>query len=220
MAKLTDRLFNNRVWSVFTFIFIVLMLLVYFWQHDKVDNSDKKLTQLASQKIVLNKQITNLGNTVSTLQSKLKANSASPPLYKVGSTQCIKAFCITLDNDYTQPVSNDPGGQYNGYNLLFVELTVTNNGPVPTSHTPYSPVSSEMGIPEASMVYTSDNLFSGPIGADLGVLGMQCGTVQRFGNDIYGYPQQGKTVTGYLCFVVPPKITADSYLYGNLTWVL
>ena len=161
--------------------------------------------------------VTSLSNTVSSLQSKLKNSSSVPPLYKVGSTQCIKAFCVTLDNDYLDPASNSPGGGLTqSDNLFSVELTVTNNGSVPTSQTPPSP-NSEMGIPDGSLIYTSDNLFSGPYGGN-GV-DTKC-SEPRFGNDIYGYPQQGQTVKGCLTFEVPPNVTVDSYIYGNLTWVL
>jgi len=114
----------------------------------------------------LSKQVTSLSNTVSSLQSKLKNSSTGPPLYKVGSTQCIKSFCITLDNDYLDPASNSPGGGLiQSDNLFSVELTVTNNGPVPSSHSSPSP-NSEMGIPDGSLIYTSDNLFSGPYGGN------------------------------------------------------
>jgi len=31
---------------------------------------------------------------------------------------------------------------------------------------------------------------------------------------------KAKTVKGCLTFEVPPNVTVDSYIYGNLTWVL
>ena len=147
----------------------------------------------------------------------LAPERAKTVTYKVGSTQCIKSFCVTLDNDYLDPASNSPGGGLTrSDNLFSVELTVTNNGPVPSSHTSPSP-NSEMGIPDGSLIYTSDNLFSGPYGGN-GVA-TKC-SEPRFGNDVYGYPQQGQTVKGCLTFEVPPNVTVDSYIYGNLTWIL
>ena len=217
MSKLLNR-FKKLAPSILVILVIVAAFgWMYFWQYGKVSDADKKLNQATSQKADLSKQVTSLSNTVSSLQSKLKNSSTGPPLYKVGSTQCIKSFCITLDNDYLDPASNSPGGGLiQSDNLFSVELTVTNNGPVPSSHSSPSP-NSEMGIPDGSLIYTSDNLFSGPYGGN-GVA-TKC-SEPRFGNDIYGYPQQGQTVKGCLTFEVPPNVTVDSYIYGNLTWVL
>lgn len=215
MKRKLDKIQLKFIFSCFIlFIVLVLSLVsVYYWQHNKFNQANKQITKQTSQINNLNKQILGLNNSVSMLSNKLKNSTSSTPLFGMGDTQCIKSFCIKLDSTSILGPNPTPGIDRTGYTRFSVQLTVTNNGQTPEDvwNSKTGTGDFGLGIVSGSEIYTSDNAF------------LQVNNGQgegTFAQQIPSYPPTGQTETGTIVFDVPPNISVDSYLYGNLTWIL
>ena len=199
-------------------IFIILILsttgAVYYRQQSKINSINNQIASLSSQNKKLSGNISSLtyklGNEQKTIKYKPKT-----PVYHIGDTQCINGLCITLDS-FDKVSENVCGACSSGTVLWHAVLTVTNKGQYPSLFTlPKSSANqilSYIGITSGSHVYTNDNLFW-----PIFVPGSGGAT---FVNDYANYPKQGKTITGSVAFQLPASEVVDSYLYGNLTWIL
>jgi outer membrane murein-binding lipoprotein Lpp len=202
----------NRIYVVSVLAVLLLAggITTYFWQHSKAQNANTKVSGLTKQITYLNKQVSDLTGTVSNDSAQLKQKSTTPT-YHIGDTQCINGLCITLNNFQRDPPGNSPDSDQPGTMLVSVQLTVTNKGSYPATFDSEKDIAYE-GLFSGSLLYTSDNLFWTPFTGGVGG-----GT---FVNQMQDYPKVDQTETGTLVWEIPNTETVDSYLYGNLTWIL